>query len=97
MVITLGSAGALAAEPGRCYALPAAPVDVVDSTGAGDAFVGALAAALERGLALRAALPWAVAAGSLACTGHGAQPSLPDAARIAPVAALLESQMTVLV
>ena len=96
VVITLGAAGALAAEHGSCYALPAAPVAVVDSTGAGDAFVGALAAALERGLPLTAALSWAVAAGSLACTVNGAQPSLPDAARIAPVAAMLDSQMTVL-
>jgi len=95
VVITLGAAGALAAECGTCYALPAPPVAVVDSTGAGDAFVGALAAALERGLPLRAALSWGVAAGSLACTENGAQPSLPDAARIAPVAALLDARLSV--
>jgi ribokinase len=95
-VVTLGAAGALAAERGTCYALPATPVAVVDSTGAGDAFVGALAAALEHGLPLRAALSWAVAAGSLACTQDGAQPSLPDAARIAPVAAMLDSQLVAL-
>jgi ribokinase len=96
IVITLGAAGAVAAERGSCYTLSAPPVAVVDATGAGDAFVGALAAALERGLPLRAALSWAVAAGSLACTGHGAQPSLPYAARIAPVASALDSQVIVL-
>jgi ribokinase len=95
VVITLGAAGALAVECGTCYVSPAPPVAVVDSTGAGDAFVGALAAALERGLPLRAALSWAVAAGSLACTENGAQPSLPDAARIAPVAALLDARLSV--
>ena len=81
-VVTLGAAGVLAADNGAIHTLPAPPVTVVDSTGAGDAFVGALAAALERDCPLTTALTWAVAAGSLACTRHGAQPSLPTAAEV---------------
>jgi ribokinase len=57
-------------------------VRVVDTTGAGDAFAGALAAAMVDGAGPVDALRRAVAAGSLACTVHGAQPSMPDRAAI---------------
>jgi ribokinase len=63
------------------------PVEVVDTIAAGDAFCGALAAALDRGADLPLALRHGVAAGSLACTRSGAQPSLPLAAAIAAVLA----------
>jgi ribokinase len=88
-VITLGARGAVAADAQRSYALPAPRVPVVDTTGAGDAFVGALAAALDRGLGLGAALARGVAAGSLACGHAGAQPALPRAAEIERLAATL--------
>jgi ribokinase len=88
-IVTLGGEGAVAAEPGAAFRLRAPAVAVVDTTGAGDAFVGALAAALDGGLALGEALPRAAAAGALACTRHGAQPSLPDATQIAALAAEL--------
>lgn len=78
-VVTLGAAGALAADGDRAYHVAAPKVRVVDTTAAGDAFVGALAAALDRGAALGAALAEAVAAGSLAVEVLGAQPSLPRA------------------
>jgi ribokinase len=52
-------------------------VDVVDTTGAGDAFCGALAARLAAGDALADAVGWAIRAGGLATTRHGAVPSLP--------------------
>jgi ribokinase len=54
--------------------------------GAGDALTGALAAALDRGDTLRAALADGVAAGALACTRHGAQPALPSRTEIARLA-----------
>jgi ribokinase len=57
--------------------VPAPNVQVIDTTGAGDAFVGAFAAALDAGDDRPKALSMAIAAGSLACTMHGAQPSLP--------------------
>jgi len=82
VVVTLGGKGAIACRAGERLSAAAPEVQVVDTTGAGDAFVGAFAAALDRRAALRAALARAVAAGSLACTRHGAQRSLPDAAAI---------------
>ena len=67
---------------------PAPKVSAVDTTAAGDAFVGAFAAALDRGLSFAAAMARGVAAGSLACARSGAQTSLPSAAEIE--AAILE-------
>jgi ribokinase len=77
IVVTLGARGAFAFQDGaRTSATPPA-ASIVDTTGAGDAFVGALAAALDRGAPLRDAIARAVAAGTLACTIRGAQPSMP--------------------
>jgi len=88
-VITLGARGVVAADAKGTYALPAPSVTVVDTTGAGDAFVGALAAALDRALGLQAALARGVAAGSLACRHAGAQPALPCADEIEQLATTL--------
>jgi ribokinase len=75
-IVTLGADGVVAADATRRYRLPAARVEVVDTTAAGDAFVGALAAALDRGDDLADALADGTAAGSYACTQAGAQPSI---------------------
>jgi ribokinase len=76
-VLTLGGGGALADGPeGRLHA-PAFAVAVVDTTGAGDAFNGALAVALAERRPLAEALRFANAAAALACTRRGAQPSMP--------------------
>ena len=80
-MLTLGERGArlLAAEDSRD--VPPFQVPSVDSTAAGDAFLGALAATLsERGI--EAALETASAAGALATTRMGAQPSLPTLAEV---------------
>jgi ribokinase len=78
VVVTLGAAGALLiARAGVCVAAPAFPVVAVDTTAAGDAFVGAFAVALASGLAPDQAVRWGNAAGALAVTRAGAQPSLP--------------------
>ena len=79
-LVTLGARGALAAADGTLFTIAAPAVDVVDTTGAGDAFVGALAAALDRGTSWGAAITQATAAGSLACTVRGAQTALPERA-----------------
>jgi len=77
-IVTAGAAGAFWAAAGRdTMAAAAAGVAVVDTTGAGDAFCGALVASMAEGLAPDAALRRAVAAGCLACTVAGALPSLP--------------------
>jgi ribokinase len=78
VVVTLGAAGALWVDAAKALRVEAPDVDVVDTTGAGDGFVGALAAAIDGGANPVDALRRAVAAGSLACTVHGAQPALPD-------------------
>ena len=63
--------------------VPGFAVDAVDTTAAGDAFAGALAVRLAAGAALPEAVRFANAAGALAATRPGAQPSLPTAAEIA--------------
>jgi len=81
VVVTLGAAGAvLADDQGRSAHLPAPRVEVVDTTGAGDAFVGALAAELARGGSLRDAATLGVRAGTAAVQARGAQGSFPTAA-----------------
>ena len=90
-IVTLGAAGAAAWTGGVQHRVAAPRVTVVDTTAAGDAFTGAFAAALERGLALPAAMREGAAAGSLACTLPGAQPSL---ALRAAITALATAQKT---
>jgi ribokinase len=77
VVLKLGAAGALIADEAGIATCPARPVIVVDTTGAGDAFTAALAVGRARGMDLPQAARFAVAAGSLACTRFGAQPSMP--------------------
>ena len=77
IIVTMGSAGALAMTPEGSIAVPSLAVTPVDTVGAGDTFCGYFAAALDRGLILEDALRLAAAAGSLACLKPGAQPSIP--------------------
>ncbi len=77
VIATLGPDGAVAATGDGTIRVPALSVDVVDTTGAGDTFCGVLAAMLDEGADLRAALSKAAIAGSLACATLGAQPSFP--------------------
>lgn len=77
VVVTAGAAGAVWARGEVVMQAPAPATAVVDSTGAGDAFIGAFAAALLAGLAEREALRRGVAAGTIACRRAGAVPSLP--------------------
>lgn len=82
-VITLGAAGAMAATPDGFMRVKALSISPVDTTAAGDAFVGILAAALDAGEALAPALRRASVGSSIACLTLGAQASLPTAASIA--------------
>jgi ribokinase len=82
LVITLGARGALVATAEGIRTVSAFPVTPVDSTAAGDAFNGALATRLAEGAGLEEAVRFANAAGALAATGEGAQPSLPERAAL---------------
>ena len=77
IVLTLGERGALLLTAEISEVIPAVPVDVVDTTGAGDAFCGALATALASGESLREAVRFANVAGAAAVTTLGATPSMP--------------------
>jgi ribokinase len=78
VVVTLGAKGAVMFQRGAEIARAAPPrVRAVDATGAGDCFVGAITVALLEGMEPEAALRFACAAGAVAATRPGAQPSLP--------------------
>jgi ribokinase len=79
VAVTRGARGAALYQNGRLLAEAVPPkVVALDATGAGDAFVGAITVALLEGQSAQDALPFACAAGALAATKSGAQPSLPS-------------------
>ncbi len=78
VVTTLGTRGAAWAGADGFGTVPALEVDAVDSTGAGDAFVGALAAELATGAALPEAVRWAAAAASASVRAAGTHAAYPD-------------------
>jgi ribokinase len=82
-LITLGSDGALYYDAERVLHCPALPVQAVDTTAAGDAYLGALAAARAESQTLEQSLGFAAAAAGLAVTRLGAQPSLGTRAEVA--------------
>lgn len=82
VIVTLGAEGALVVTAEGASHGPGRSVDVVDTTGAGDAFVGALAVRLTAGRPLAEAVEYANCAGALAVTRFGAQPSLPPAEEV---------------
>lgn len=77
VLVTLGAQGSLLVTADYTEHIPAFKVKVVDTTGAGDAFIGGLAASLAEGKSLPEAARIANACGALATTRFGAQPSLP--------------------
>ena len=82
VVVTRGRKGAHVFNGGKSYSVPAPPVKVVDTTGAGDAFNGALAVALLEGEPLRQAVAFANQAGALSVTEREVVPSLPTRSRL---------------
>ncbi len=83
VVVTEGARGAVMYQRGQELARATPPrVTAVDATGAGDAFVGAICVALLEGMEAEDALRFACAAGALAATRSGAQPSLPTRAEV---------------
>ncbi|EHR63963.1 sugar kinase, ribokinase [Saccharomonospora cyanea NA-134] len=81
-VVTSGARGAVVVEADGLTEVPSPSVDVVDTTGAGDAFAGALATALSGGAALTDAVEQAVRVAAFSVTRRGAQPSYPTVAEL---------------
>jgi len=82
-VVTLGSRGALVITPSGSTEVSSPKVEAVDTTGAGDAFTGALAASVAAGADLETAARRAVQVAAISVTRPGAQPSYPCAADLA--------------
>jgi ribokinase len=77
VVISLGEQGAMSVDRAALRRFPAHRVNVVDTTGAGDAFRAGLAVKIAEGVSLDEAVRFANACGALACTIMGAEPSMP--------------------
>ena len=82
VIVTLGGQGALFASERGIVHFPAPQVTAVDSTAAGDTFVGGFAAALAQGRSEIQAIRFAQAAAALSVTRRGAQPSIPTIAEV---------------
>jgi ribokinase len=85
--VTLGDRGAVAITENEAIAMPAPRVKAVDTTGAGDCFVGAVAASLAKGSPIRAALGYATIAASICVQRMGAGPAMPNEQEVSAVIA----------
>jgi ribokinase len=83
--VTLGKQGVMALVKGEPVVVPGRAVKAVDTTGAGDCFVGAVAAQLAGGHSIQSALAYANAAASICVQRMGAGPSMPTSAEVAAV------------
>jgi ribokinase len=91
IVLTLGPEGALVHEVlGLPQHVPAPAAIAVDTTGAGDVLAGVVAAGLDRGLPLMAAVRWAVAAASYKVTRHGTSSGFPSSDELAAFARAMD-------
>ena len=95
VVVTLGERGSLVADGKTVRRVPAYPVKVVDTTAAGDAFCAGLAVQLAQKQPPDAALRFANAAGALATTVMGAEPSMPHLAELLDFLAAQKTPQTV--
>ena len=83
VAITLGAAGSFGLDAANApVRVPAVPTTVVDTTGAGDTFIGALAAGRARGFSLSESMDWGARAAAIAVSRLGAQPSIPTAKEV---------------
>lgn len=78
LVVTLGAKGVMAVQGENSISIPGIAVDAVDTTGAGDCFVGAFASQLSSGESLEDSLHYANCAAAISVQRHGAGPSMPS-------------------
>jgi len=90
VIVTLGSKGALLVTDSQVTHVNTYKVDVVDTTAAGDAFIGGFASAMLSGKSLEDSVRYGCACGALATTKFGAQPSLPTKAEVERFTSLRE-------
>lgn len=95
VVMTVGAEGVVLAGDGSLSEIRGHAVRVVDTVGAGDAFCGTLGAWLSTGATLHDAVHYANAAGALAVTRHGAEPSMPSRRAIVELAQEPSGSITV--
>lgn len=93
VVVTLGPDGAIAIDEVDRITLKAPKMDVVDTAGAGDAFVGSLVAALDLGLPLMHSMKFAVQVASLTVTQRGTTSAFPSQKKIANLLKCLPSEL----
>jgi len=93
VIVTLGGRGALILSDTLDLEVPALKVNVVDTTGAGDAFNAGLAVALAEGRSLAEAVRFAIAAGATACTRLGVVPSLGRRAEVEALEATMKTDL----
>nr|WP_314871893.1 ribokinase [uncultured Pseudomonas sp.] len=84
VIVTLGREGALLVSAQGCQHYPATPVQALDTTAAGDTFIGGFAAGLSRGLSEAEAITLGQRAAAVSVTRAGAQPSIPYLAELQP-------------
>jgi ribokinase len=84
LIVTLGSKGAMwrCGQSGETVEVSSPRVDAVDTTAAGDTFIGAVAAGLDAGLSIKFAMEWAVKAAALKVTREGTADAIPTRAEV---------------
>ncbi len=91
LIVTLGGSGVVLVDDSEVVRFPAQQVEAIDTTGAGDAFVGAFAAALAAGHQVRAAIAIAMCLATDSVTRIGAQASFPSPERVEQLVSALAS------
>jgi ribokinase len=88
VILTMGSDGVMACDTGGCRHFDALKVEAIDTTAAGDTFIGALCAALARGEAIDDGIALGIQAAALCVTRAGAQASIPRREDLSVLAAV---------